>query len=156
MINISTRRSFLNHASTLAAGAIVLPQIIPSTALGMGGKLPPSDRIVMGGIGLGGQGTNNLKDFLTHVKELQFVSVCDVDTNHSARAKGIIDEANKNNDCRIYGDYREFLEKEKLDAVSIALPDHWHGLIFAQLQIKNLIFMVKNRWRVRFTTARLS
>ena len=75
----------------------------------MGGKLPPSDRIVMGGIGLGGQGTNNLKDFLTRVKELQFVAVCDVDTNHSAKAKGLIDEANKNSDCRTYGDYQTYL-----------------------------------------------
>ena len=120
----TTRRNFLKWSSAMAAGAVILPQIIPSTALGMGGKLPPSDRIVMGGIGLGGQGTNNLRDFLTRVKELQFIAVCDVDTNHSAKAKGLIDEANKNSDCRTYGDYREFLVKEKLDAVSIALPDH--------------------------------
>jgi predicted dehydrogenase len=34
----------------------------------------------------------------------------------------------KNQDCRTYNDYREFLEKEKLDAVTIAVPDHWHAL----------------------------
>ena len=106
MLKNSTRRDFLKYASNIATGVIVLPQIIPATALGMGGKLPPSDRIVMGAIGLGGQGTNNLRDFLTRVKELQFVSVCDVDTNHSANAKGLIDEVNKNSDCRTYGDYR--------------------------------------------------
>jgi predicted dehydrogenase len=138
MLKNSTRRSFLKRSSIIATGAMILPQIIPSSALGMGGKLPPSDRIVMGGIGLGGQGTNNLKDFLTRVKELQFVAVCDVDTNHSAKAKGLIDEANKNSDCRTYGDYHEFLEKEKLDAVSIALPDHWHGLIYCAAANKKL------------------
>ena len=46
--------------------------------------------------------------------------------------------ANKNNDCRTYGDYREFLEKEKLDAVSLALPDHWHGIIYTAAAKKKL------------------
>ena len=69
---------------------------------------------------------------------MQFVAVCDVDTKHSANAKGLVDEANKNTDCRVYGDYREFLEKEKLDAVSIALPDHWHGLIYSAAANKKL------------------
>ena len=57
---------------------------------------------------------------------------------HLAKAKQIVDEANKNKDCRTYGDYREFLEKEKLDAVSIALPDHWHGIIYTAAVNKKL------------------
>ena len=115
MFDKSNRRDFLKRSAAIAAGAMVLPQIIPSTAMGMGGKLPPSDRIVMGAIGTGSQGTSNLKGFLGRVKEVQFVAVCDVDTSHSAKAKELIDEINKNSDCRTYGDYREFLEKEKLD-----------------------------------------
>ncbi|MCX6236327.1 MAG: Gfo/Idh/MocA family oxidoreductase [Bacteroidia bacterium] len=138
MFDKSNRRDFLKRSAAVATGALILPQIIPSTALGMGGKLPPSDRIVMGAIGTGSQGTSNLKGFLGRVKELQFVAVCDVDTSHSAKAKGLIDEVNKNNDCRTYGDYREFLEKEKLDAVSIALPDHWHGIIYSSAANKKL------------------
>jgi len=138
MFEKSTRRDFLKRSATVATGALILPQIIPSTALGMGGKLPPSDRIVMGAIGTGSQGTSNLRDFLALKNQVQFVAVCDVDTNHSAKAKGYADEANKNTDCRIYGDYREFLEKEKLDAVSIALPDHWHGIIYSAAANKKL------------------
>jgi len=138
MFDKSTRRDFLKRSATVATGAMILPQIIPSTALGMGGKLPPSDRIVMGAIGTGSQGTGNMRGFLEKTKELQFVAVCDVDTKHSANAKGLVDEANKNTDCRVYGDYREFLEKEKLDAVSIALPDHWHGLIYSAAANKKL------------------
>lgn len=138
MFNKSDRRVFLKRSAAITAGAMVLPQIIPSTAMGMGGKLPPSDRIVMGAIGTGSQGTSNLKGFLGRVKEVQFVAVCDVDTSHSAKAKGLIDEINKNSDCRTYGDYRELLEKEKLDAVSIALPDHWHGLIYSAAANKKL------------------
>ena len=138
MFDKSTRRDFLKRSATVATGALILPQIIPSTALGMGGKLPPSDRLVMGGIGLGSQGTSNMRDFLKLKNQVQYVAVCDVDTSHSARAKGMADEANKNKDCRIYGDYREFLEKEKIDAVSIALPDHWHGLIYTAAANKKL------------------
>ena len=138
MSDKTTRRDFLTRSAAVVAGAVILPQIIPSTAMGLGGKLPPSDRIVMGAIGTGSQGTGNLKGFLGRVKELQFVAVCDVDTKHAANAKGLIDEINKNSDCRTYGDYREFLEKEKLDAVSIALPDHWHGLIYSAAANKKL------------------
>jgi len=72
-----------------------------------------------------------MKDFLKLKDAVQFVAVCDVDALHLAKAKETVDIANNNKDCRIYGDYREFLEKEKLDAVSIALPDHWHGIIYS-------------------------
>jgi predicted dehydrogenase len=88
-------------------------------------------------LGVGSQGMSNLKDFLKLKDAVQFVAVCDVDKLHLAKAKETIDLANKNSDCRIYGDYREFLEKEKLDAVSIALPDHWHGIIYTAAAIKN-------------------
>ena len=138
MFDKSTRRDFLKRSATVATGALILPQIIPSTALGMGGKLPPSDRIVMGTIGVGSQGSSNMRDFLELKNQVQFVAVCDVDTSHQANAKGLADEANKNKDCRVYGDYREFLEKEKLDAVSIALPDHWHGIIYSAAANKKL------------------
>ncbi len=138
MTDKSTRRDFLKKSTAISAGAFLLPQIIPSTALGMGGKLPPSDRIIMGAIGVGSQGTGNMNTFLEHSKEVQFVAVCDVDSNHSKNAKGLVDAANKNSDCRTYGDYREFLEKEKLDAVCIALPDHWHGLIYSAAANKKL------------------
>lgn len=138
MFDKSNRRDFLKRSATIATGAVILPQIIPSTALGMGGKIAPSDRIVMGAIGTGSQGTGNLRDFLRRVKEVQFVAVCDVDSSHSAKAKEFVDKTNNNSDCRVYGDYREFLEKEKLDAVSIALPDHWHGLIYSAAANKKL------------------
>jgi hypothetical protein len=130
MANNSTRREFVKRSAALAAGAIVLPQIIPSSVLGMGRSIAPSDRIVIGAIGTGSQGMSNMRDFLKLKNALQFVAVCDVDNLHLAKAKETVDQANKNSDCRTYGDYREFLEKEKLDAVSIALPDHWHGIIY--------------------------
>ena len=64
MANKSSRRDFVKRSAAVVAGAIVLPQIIPSSALGMGGRLPPSDRIVIGSIGTGSQGMSNMRDFL--------------------------------------------------------------------------------------------
>jgi predicted dehydrogenase len=131
MANKSTRREFVKRSAAIVAGAVVLPQIISSSAFGMGKRAAPSDRIVIGSIGTGSQGMSNMRDFLKLKDAVRFVAVCDVDSIRLAKAKETIDLANKNKDCRIYGDYREFLEKEKLDAVSIALPDHWHGIIYS-------------------------
>jgi predicted dehydrogenase len=138
MTNKSSRREFVKNSARIAAGALILPNIIPAKALGKGGFTPPSDRVVMGAIGVGSQGTSNMNDFLELKNAVQFVSVCDVDSAHIARAKKIVDDTYKNKDCRTYGDFREFLEKEKLDAVSIALPDHWHGIIYTAAANKGM------------------
>lgn len=120
----------MKKSAATAAGFFVLPQIIPSRVLGMGGALPPSDRLVMGVIGTGSQGMSNLRDFLRLKDAVRFVALCDVDSARLLQAKETVDAANKSTDCRTYADYRELLAKEKLDAVSIALPDHWHGIIY--------------------------
>jgi predicted dehydrogenase len=138
MANKSSRRDFVKRSAALAAGAFVLPQILPSSVFGRGGRIVPSDRIVIGSIGTGSQGMSNMRDFLKLTNAVQFVAVCDVDALRLAKAKETVDLANKNSDCRTYGDYREFLEKEKLDAVSIALPDHWHGIIYTEAVNKKL------------------
>jgi predicted dehydrogenase len=138
MANKSPRRTFIKHSATAAAGAFVLPQIISSTVFGTGGKPAPSDRIVMGAIGTGSQGMSNMRDFLNLKDQVQFVALCDVDSLHLAKAKETVDKANNNTECRTYGDYRELLEKEKLDAVSIALPDHWHGIIYTEAVNKKM------------------
>ena len=134
----SSRRDFVKRSAKIVTGAVVLPYIIPSSAFGRGGSVPPSDRIVIGAIGTGSQGSSNMRDFLALKDAVQFVAVCDVDTLHLDNARKTVNTAYKNNDCRTYGDYREFLEKEKLDAVSIALPDHWHGIIYSAAANKKL------------------
>ncbi len=138
MSHKSSRREFVRRSATAVAGAIVLPSIIPSTALGMGGKLPPSDRIVFGIIGTGSQGMSDCRDFLRLKKEVQFVALCDVDANRLAKAKEDIDKAQGDNACRTYGDYRELLAKETVDAMLIALPDHWHGIIYSEVANKKI------------------
>jgi predicted dehydrogenase len=138
MANKTSRRNFVKRSAAFVAGAIVLPQIIPSSAFGRGGRISPSDRVVIGSIGTGSQGMSNMRDFLKLNDAVQYVAVCDVDALRLAKAKETVDLANKNKDCRTYGDYREFLEKEKLDAVSLALPDHWHGIIYSEVANRKL------------------
>ncbi len=129
MTNKTNRRAFLRNTLATGAGMILLPTIIPASAIGKNGHIAASERIVMGFIGVGSQGTGNMKNFLRN-PEIQAISVCDVDKTNRDRATGIIGVAHNNNDCTSHLDYREFLAKEKLDAVSIALPDHWHGIIY--------------------------
>jgi len=133
----SGRRSFLKKAAGAGVGLIVIPSIIPSSALGRDGHTAPSDRIVMGAIGVGSMGTGNLRNFLSK-KEVQYIAVCDVDKKHFERAKKIIDEDQGNDACKIYPDYKEMLDNEKLDAISIALPDHWHSLISVAVADKGI------------------
>lgn len=121
------RRKFIKKAVGSTLGLIAAPYIIPGSALGKNGTIAPSNRIVIGGIGLGSMGTGNTRNFLD-IDEVQYVAVCDVDSNRKGKAAMMINGKYKNQDCRTYGDYQEFLEKEKLDAVTIAVPDHWHAL----------------------------
>ena len=122
-----SRRQFLRSAAGVAGTAFVAPVIIPASALGKDGRPSPSNRIVMGGIGLGSMGSGDMGAFLGF-KEIQYVAVCDVDEAHRDRAKARADSRYKNKDCKAYLDYRELIGRGDLDAVMIATPDQWHAL----------------------------
>ena len=122
-----SRRQFLKRASGITAGAIAFPYLISSSALGRAGRPAPSNRIVMGCIGMGGQGTGNMRGFLGK-REMQVVAICDVDKKHRDRAKKFVDERYKNNDCKAYVDFREVTGRKDIDSLSLALPDQWHSI----------------------------
>jgi|ADurb_Met_03_Slu_FD_contig_121_32113_length_2710_multi_2_in_0_out_0_2 predicted dehydrogenase len=123
-----TRRSFLKRTLGAAgAAAAAFPAIVPSQALGAGGAVAPSNRIVMGGIGVGSMGMGDLGDFLGR-RECQVVAVCDVDRRHRENAKRAVDNRYQNDACKTYLDFRELIDRGDLDAVFTALPDQWHAL----------------------------
>lgn len=122
-----SRRDFVKRTTIASAAAIGFPAIIPASALGQGGAVAPSERIVMGCIGVGSQGTGNMRGFLD-LKDFQFVAVCDVDRGHRQNAQNIVNETYGNQDCGDYNDFRDLLERDDLDGVSIAVPDHWHSI----------------------------
>jgi predicted dehydrogenase len=125
-----TRRRFLKGTA-----AISLPYFVVSSAVGKAGTVAASNRIVMGAIGVGGQGTRHVGGgiwvqgggFLSK-PEVQFVAVCDVNANHRNRARDIVNKYYKNNDCASYNDFRELTARGDIDAVLVATPDHWHVL----------------------------
>ncbi len=121
-----TRRKFLTR-SAAAASALAMPWLIPASALGRGGSVAPSERIVMGGIGLGGRGSYDLGVMLAH-KDVQWVAVCDVVKERREAARNSIDTAYANKDCKAYSDMRQLLERTDVDAVVIATGDRWHAL----------------------------
>ncbi len=126
--NNTSRRSFLKTVAATAAGTIGLPLIVPASALGRSGAVPPNDRIAIACVGVGGMGTSNLNGFLEKPR-VQVVAVCDVDARHRERARKIVETKTGKKGCAEYNDFRELFAREDLDAVSIATPDHWHALI---------------------------
>jgi len=119
-----TRRDFLKTAGT----AMAAPYVITSTALGNDDRPPASDRIVMGGIGIGNMGRGDMGAFRSR-GDVQYVAVCDVRKNFRDAAKAKTDEHYGNQDCQAYNDFRELLARDDIDAVHVATPDHWHAAI---------------------------
>ena len=119
------RRRFLKTA--VQAGALlVAPQVLPFTVLGKDGSVPPSERIVLGGIGIGNRGTYVLGCFLQE-PDVQFVAVCDVRANRREAIKKMVDAKYGNQDCAMYIDMRDLLARSDLDAVLIATGPNWHA-----------------------------
>ena len=121
------RRKFMKAAGV----AVAAPYVITSTALGAGDIPPASDRIVMGGIGIGNMGSGDQGAFLDR-PDVQYVAVCDVRQNVRDDSKGRIDKHNDNKDCASYNDFRELLARTDIDAVHVATPDHWHAIMVVE------------------------
>jgi predicted dehydrogenase len=119
----------LKQASIAAAGAVGFPYLIRPSALGMNGSVAPSNRFQTAQLGCGSMGMGDLGSMLNLGPEIQVVAVCDVDSRHAQRGKSQTDRHYNTQDCRAYGDYRDMLDKEHLDIVAQAVPDHWHTLI---------------------------
>jgi len=122
-----TRRRFLGRAAAVG-GLVAVPSLIPASALGRGDAPPPSERIVLGGIGIGGRGSGDLQWMLPE-KDVQFVAVCDAKRAQRENVKRIVDKHYGNQDCATYRDIREFLAvRDDVDAVLIATGDRWHAM----------------------------
>jgi predicted dehydrogenase len=122
-----SRRRFLRQAAAGAA-TVAAPYVVPARVLGAEGATLPSDRVVMGVIGTGGQGQYLLGEFMNE-PDVQIVAVCDVDAAHLNPAIAMVNDRYQNRDCQGFGDFRELLARDDLDAVAVVTPDHWHALI---------------------------
>ena len=118
-----TRRKFLGTAAL----AIGMPTIIPGSALGKNGAVAPSNRIVMGGIGIGPRGREVLKCFLAQ-PDVQFVAIADVQESRREIVRRMANKQYGNEDCYKCCDMMEILGREDIDAVQITTGDRWHAL----------------------------
>ena len=124
--NKLSRRKFLNYSTLGIAGFTILP----SWTIG-GIRIPPSDRVVVGFIGLGRQGLSDFRGF-AGCPGVQVAACCDTDTIKRDRFKKNVNEWQKSNGvaqrCDSYEFYEDLLDRKDIDAVEVATPDHWHAL----------------------------
>ncbi|HWX21376.1 MAG TPA: Gfo/Idh/MocA family oxidoreductase [Candidatus Binatia bacterium] len=108
-----TRRQFLRSAGLCSTGFMVLPAAV----LGLRGVISPNQKLNVAGIGIGGQGGEDLR----HMENDNIVALCDVDKNHAAHVFKRYPKAKQ------FTDYRQMLDEMKeIDGVVIATPDHHH------------------------------
>jgi len=120
-----TRRGFLKGTAAGAAAAAAA-QIVPSSAMGLGAAVPPSQRIIVGAIGVGGRGGYDLSVMLGE-RDVQVVAVCDVQKSRRDAAKRAVDGRYGNEDCRAYRDLRDLIANHpQIEAMLIATGDRWH------------------------------
>lgn len=119
---MTTRRRLLQSA------ALGFPTIVKASALGLNNAIPPSDRVTLATIGVGWMGSGHVEEFLK-CTGLQYVALADLDGHHLTENKAVIDTHYGDQGCAAYRSFEEILGRRDIDAVSIAVPDHWHGLV---------------------------
>lgn len=126
----TSRRDFLKKSSALAAGALILPTVVPSTVFG---KTAPSNQINVGMIATGRQAVNaNLNNGFLKLDNCRVIAINDADSWRMENAEKIINDsyskAGKNyRGVKKYDDYREVVANKDVDAVMISTTDHWHA-----------------------------
>lgn len=112
-----SRRDVVKAGCTLAAG-LAAPMIIPRSVLGDVNTAPPSERVTLGHIGVGGRGRFLMKAALGR-RGIQSLAVADCYEDYRQSAASVIDG-------KPYADFRRILDRKDIDGVIIATPDHWH------------------------------
>jgi predicted dehydrogenase len=124
MASPMSRRALLKKTGA----AVTVPMFVPAAALGRGGAVPPSDRVTLGGLGIGSRGAADLRAFLNQ-PEVQFLAICDVRNERREIIKSMADQKYGNHDCAMYSDQYELWARRDIDALLIATGDRWHTLL---------------------------
>ena len=124
-----SRRDFLQHSVKGGIGIALLPTILTSCSNWKGAN----DRVVVGHIGVGSRGTNELMSYFLPLREALNIAVCDTFKDRRNNAANKINQFYRENnftseECKAYLDMDELLQRKDIDAVHIVTPDHWHVL----------------------------
>ena len=127
---MSQKRSHLSRRAFLGtAAAVAVPYVVPASVFGRNGAVPPSEKIILGGIGVGNRGSHVLFNWMIHEPDVKFVAICDAQKSRRESVKQRVDTHYGNKDCVIYTDIREFLaSRTDIDAVLSTTGDRWHAL----------------------------
>ncbi|OHB63104.1 MAG: hypothetical protein A2Y76_04895 [Planctomycetes bacterium RBG_13_60_9] len=123
-----TRRNLLRATTGAALGAMGVPYLVRSTALGRSGATAASERITVGCIGTGPQGTYVMRNFLAQ-GDCRVIAICDLKTPVREATRRLVNDHYKNQDGATHTDFRELIARKDIDVVSIATCDHWHVLV---------------------------
>lgn len=107
---ITNRRRFLRQAAGAIAGALSFPYVVSSSALGAGGSVAPSERITVGAVGVGPQGTGVMRNFLRQ-SDCQVVAVCDVKSNVLKARQDLVNKHYNNTGCKAYKNFEDVMSQ---------------------------------------------
>lgn len=122
-----SRRDFLKLSALGLTGLTILPSWISN-----GVRVAPSDRVVLGFVGLGQQGLSDFQSF-SSCPGVQVAACCDVDSIKRERFRRRVEAWQKSQEiaprCDMYEFYEDLLDRKDIDVIEIATPDHWHALV---------------------------
>ncbi len=143
----STRRSFIKKSAVAAVGISIIPRHVMGR-----GFIPPSDKLNIAGIGVGGKGQSDIASFAKS-PFVNIVGLCDVDDRQAINSREAFPKA------KYYNDFRKMLDKEgrNIDAVSISTPDHNHAIAaYKAMQMGKHVYVQKplthDIWEARMLT----
>lgn len=122
-----TRRQLLKKTLATGAAAFAMPCLVPRSALAAAGAPAPSDRIMLGAIGIGGRGQHVLSNMLDN-DDVRFTAICDIRAERRDAVKKMADRKYGNSDCKTYRIMHDILARKDIDAVLIATGDRWHTM----------------------------
>lgn len=143
--NTISRREFIGKTTAAAAAFTIVPRFV----LGGPGYTPPSDKLNIASIGVGGQGHHDVN----HVSTENIYALCDVDEAWAAETFKLFPKAKR------YTDFRIMLEKEHkhIDAVTVTTPDHFHAVAAAMaMKMKKHVYVQKPLTHTIFEARRLN
>src|SRR6185295_2691296 len=111
------RRDFLKNTGSIGAGITILN-------FPVFGKQAPSNKVVLGVMGVNSRGAYLAKSF-AQIPNVEIAYLCDVEDKAIQNGMTALKEVGK--EAKLIRDIRKLVEQKDIDGIVIAAPDHWHA-----------------------------